>query len=634
MAAPHVTGAAALLLGAGLSAIEVIARLSATAVTNKVADPKGSLNRLLHTAPGDLSWLPQTPDRTVRIEAVTAAIGTPTAQGGRLSAQVIVRDAATGMPVPGVIVNGDWVVGPWNMGVVSALSGSRGMTMITGPFYRGSGSARFCVKSVSGAAVLVADQELTCASTSNLPPVAVIEADTTNGTSPLPVTFSATSSHDPDGKSLHYEWRFGDGVAHTGPRVTHTYGRPGNYTALLYVTDAYGATSKRAWTVVVAAGDQALTPVAPLRLLDTRSGTPVTPLPNQKKPVEAGETLRLELDGIAGVSIRDAAVVLNVTAVNAADTGFVTVFPCGLRPLASNLNTHAGAVVANQVIAALSPEADVCLYSSARLDLVIDITGVLRSGRGFTPVSPVRVVDSRVSETAPGRLPAATLLPGDIFEIDLAGIAGNPGGSNAAALNVTAVNAAVGGFLTVYPCGQRPLASNVNVAAGKVAANFVLASLSTDQRVCVYSSTRTDVVIDVSGWFAQHAGLVTFSPGRVLDTRIKDPGNSPYAGSVTYVDLLQDTTVIGGDTVFTDPLVAPGAASVALNVTVVAGHTAGFVTVYPCSNERPLASNVNFSPGQIVANAVVVPIHPTGVVCVYSSAAIELVVDVNGWFAA
>jgi hypothetical protein len=46
--------------------------------------------------------------------------------------------------------------------------------------------------------------------------------------------------------------------------------------------------------------------------------------------------------------------------------------------------------------------------------------------------------------------------------------------------------------------------------------------------------------------------------------------------------------------------------AVSLNVTVTDPVGPGFVTVYPCG-ERPLASNVNFTSGQTVPNAVITP---------------------------
>jgi alpha-tubulin suppressor-like RCC1 family protein len=72
--------------------------------------------------------------------------------------------------------------------------------------------------------------------------------------------------------------------------------------------------------------------------------------------------------------------------------------------------------------------------------------------------------------------------------------------------------------------------------------------------------------------------------------------------------------------------------AVALNVTVTGPTGPGFVTVWPCGQARPLASNLNFTAGQTVPNAVLVKLGAGGAVCLYNSATTHLVVDVGGWF--
>ena len=76
----------------------------------------------------------------------------------------------------------------------------------------------------------------------------------------------------------------------------------------------------------------------------------------------------------------------------------------------------------------------------------------------------------------------------------------------------------------------------------------------------------------------------------------------------------------------------PGDAdAVMLNVTAVSPAAAGYLTVYPCGVPRPLASNVNYIAGQVVPNAVLVKIGTAGKVCIFSLAATDIVVDVNGY---
>lgn len=47
---------------------------------------------------------------------------------------------------------------------------------------------------------------------------------------------------------------------------------------------------------------------------------------------------------------------------------------------------------------------------------------------------------------------------------------------------------------------------------------------------------------------------------------------------------------------------------------------------------RPLASNVNYVAGQVVANGVIAAVSASGQVCLYSSVATDIIVDLAGWF--
>lgn len=74
------------------------------------------------------------------------------------------------------------------------------------------------------------------------------------------------------------------------------------------------------------------------------------------------------------------------------------------------------------------------------------------------------------------------------------------------------------------------------------------------------------------------------------------------------------------------------ASAVVLNVTVTDPAAAGFVTVFPCGVVQPTASNLNFVAGSTVPNAVIAKVGDGGKVCLFSSQATQLIVDVNGYF--
>ena len=239
---------------------------------------------------------------------------------------------------------------------------------------------------------------------------------------------------------------------------------------------------------------------------------------------------------------------------------------------------------------------------------------VFAEDRGYLGLNPGRLFDSRDTNTA--------VAGGSVTEISVIGRYGMPADARAAVLNITITEASAAGYATVYPCGtERPLASNLNFVKGDTVSNAVTSVLGTDGKVCVYVTAGAHLVIDVNGAFSPTEGLgqlLPLAPSRLFDSR--DTNTLLAAGSVTEFEV----TGHGG--------VPANAGAVVLNVTVTGPISAGYVTVYPCGSERPLASNINFVAGKTVPKAVTAAIGEHGRVCVFTSAATHLVVDINGAF--
>lgn len=69
-------------------------------------------------------------------------------------------------------------------------------------------------------------------------------------------------------------------------------------------------------------------------------------------------------------------VLINVTAVEASDPGFITVWPNGLdQPEASNLNYGAGGTIANTVLVPLGADGTVNIYTQSEIHLLVDVIG-------------------------------------------------------------------------------------------------------------------------------------------------------------------------------------------------------------------------------------------------------------------
>jgi hypothetical protein len=241
-------------------------------------------------------------------------------------------------------------------------------------------------------------------------------------------------------------------------------------------------------------------PLTPARVFDTRNGTGGVPV--GRRP--AGSVLSFQVTGAGGVPGSGvAAVAMNLTSTGATSPGYVTAFPCGDVPWTSNLNVLAGETRPNLVIAPVSPTGRVCFYTSSAMHLLADVSGWFDSAAGLHPLTPTRVVDTREGQGAPKQRIAS----GTQIEVDLTGAHGVPGsGVSAVILNLTAVGGLGTGYLTAFPCGDRPTTSNLNYGAAAVA-NTVLAPVDADGHVCIYASRAVHVVVDLSGWIeGQPAG--------------------------------------------------------------------------------------------------------------------------------
>jgi hypothetical protein len=254
---------------------------------------------------------------------------------------------------------------------------------------------------------------------------------------------------------------------------------------------------------------------------------------------------------------------------------------------------------------------------------------------GFNSVGPVRVFDTRVGNS-PDALRAVAKLPvsgGYVLEVQMTDLAGSvpAEGVGAVSLNVTSTRSGAAGFITVYACGARETISSVNFTAGATVGNAVITPVSADGTVCFYSSTPTDIVVDMNGWYVAGGGFTAVGPKRVFDTR---PGESPDSlRDVTTTRLAANTMMEVRLTDLAGFVPGSGVGAVSLNVAVTQPEADGFITVYPCGT-RSLVSNINYAAGQTVANAVIAPVSSTGTVCFYSLAPTDLVVDINGWFEA
>jgi hypothetical protein len=249
-------------------------------------------------------------------------------------------------------------------------------------------------------------------------------------------------------------------------------------------------------------------------------------------------------------------------------------------------------------------------------------------GDRYSPLTqPTRVVDSR-TQTRVGSYRSAWG-PSQSRDVTVAGLNGVPSDADAVVVNATVTDTTSPSYLTISPSGTtRPLASSMNWTGGQTVANEVVAKVGANGKVSVYNANgRADVVLDVVGYFESSATDLfhAVSTSRVVDSR-GQMQVGPY-GSPWVADQSRDVTVAGVDGVPAD------ADAVIVNATVTDTTSPSFLTVSPSGGPRPLASNLNWTAGETVANEVVAKVGADGKISVFNSAGnADVILDVVGYF--
>ncbi len=117
--------------------------------------------------------------------------------------------------------------------------------------------------------------------------------------------------------------------------------------------------------------------------------------------------------------------------------------------------------------------------------------------------------------------------------------------------------------------------------------------------------------------------VVPVVPLRLLDTRsgVGAPAAKVVPGGTVELTVTGGTTGVPAD-----------AAAVALNVTVTEADGNGFVTVWPCGSDRPLASNLNVTTGGTIPNLIIAKVGTAGKVCLFTQPGANLIADLNGFW--
>ena len=271
----------------------------------------------------------------------------------------------------------------------------------------------------------------------------------------------------------------------------------------------------------------------------------------------------------------------------------------------------------------------ICIFTSVATHLIADVTAAYGPNPELHALpAPLRLIDTRNSigwstrrKIGPGRSASPTIQRSQITNSEWAG---------EALLNVTVADPDASGYLTVFPCGQSvPTASNLNFRARQTISNFVAVRLppvgpaGTEAAICFQTTVLAHLIVDLEATVDRGAAEVTVpTPTRLLDSRIGLGATAGHLAGGTTVEL-QVTGRAG---------VSTSAAAVGMNMTVTEPSAGGYLTVYPCDQPVPTASNLNFVTDETIPNYVVARLDARGKVCVFSSAPTHVIADVATFY--
>ncbi len=348
-------------------------------------------------------------------------------------------------------------------------------------------------------------------------------------------------------------------------------------------------------------------PVAASRVLDTRTGVGAP---------RGRVTGALPLTLPSTVPADAAGVVLSVSAVTPAGTGFLRAAAAGTTPRTTALNYVRGSSTTGLVVTRTDAARRVLLaVSGGATDLVADLVGYYDvapgTGGQYVPLAASRVLDTRRTTGTPVTGRVTVSLPDAV-----------PSSARAAVLNVSVVGAVHDTFVQVVQGATR--ATVLNLHGGTSRTGLVLAPGGRTVELAV-SGGPAQVVVDLLGYYDDAAADASGTDG---------PGGS-YVGTepVRVVDTRTGQGAPRGSREITVALPVPAGATALLDVSAVDPTGDGWLRVGPAGGEAA-STALNTSRGASQTGLVLARTDAAGRVTLTGyGAPADLVVDVVGWSA-
>ncbi|MBI4902156.1 MAG: BACON domain-containing protein [Acidobacteria bacterium] len=255
-------------------------------------------------------------------------------------------------------------------------------------------------------------------------------------------------------------------------------------------------------------------PLTPCRVIETRAA--YRPQAGEFGPpslaAKQARSFRFPNSSDCSIPSGASAYSVTITVVPKGPLPFLTAWPSGAnQPNVSTINSPAGRVLSNSVILPAGTNAAISLYAYESTDVIVDINGYFAPDNGnglfYYPVTQCRMSSTYNSPSVgpfggPGFADSETrTIPVPLSPY----CTGVPTSAKGYALNATVSPGATPmPFLTAWPSGKaQPNASVLNAFEGQIVTNAFIVPAGANSAVDVYTFKKTQVVVDLSGYFGR-----------------------------------------------------------------------------------------------------------------------------------
>ncbi len=249
------------------------------------------------------------------------------------------------------------------------------------------------------------------------------------------------------------------------------------------------------------------------RLLDTRPNGSTFDGTMAAIGVRApGSTTEIPIADRVELAVGHDVALLSVAAIGE-ESGSFTVYPCGERDTPTASSTFAAdQLVVSSLAMSIDDVDNVCVHTTASVHLVVDAHGSFDSSI-VEPISATRLVDTRPDgRTADGRFAGIGVRPLEAtLEVPITGRVDVPANTDAVIVSVTAAAIDEVGELTIFTPGATAEGPpTFDYVATLPASHTLIVPIAADGTVCISTTGRTDLVVDVVAWIS--TGGPTASP--------------------------------------------------------------------------------------------------------------------------